>query len=68
MQNYEIPDPFMGFVRNRNLKLSGAIYDYFAKEWSYKCSTCLDVLHAPSKKTITKTRLSHTRNICLGGY
>jgi hypothetical protein len=68
MQNYEIPDPFMEFVRNRNLKLSGAIYDYFAKEWSYKCSTCLDVLHAPSKKTITKTRLSHTRNICLGGY
>jgi hypothetical protein len=68
MQNYEIPDPFIEFVRNRNLKLSGAIYDYFAKEWSYKCSTCLDVLHAPSKKTITKTRLSHTRNICLGGY
>jgi hypothetical protein len=68
MQNYEIPDPFMEFVRNRNLKLSGAIYNYFAKEWSYKCSTCLDVLHAPSKKTITKTRLSHTRNICLGGY
>jgi hypothetical protein len=68
MQNYEIPDPFMEFVKNRNLKLSGAIYDYFAKEWSYKCSTCLDVLHAPSKKTITKTRLSHTRNICLGGY
>jgi hypothetical protein len=68
MQNYDIPDPFMEFVKNRNLKLSGAIYDYFAKEWSYKCSTCLDVLHAPSKKTITKTRLSHTRNICLGGY
>jgi len=68
MQNYDIPDPFMEFVKNRNIKLSGAIYDYFAKEWSYKCSTCLDVLHAPSKKTITKTRLSHTRNICLGGY
>jgi hypothetical protein len=68
MQNYEIPDPFMEFVRNKNLKLSGAIYDYFAKEWNYKCSTCLEVLHAPSKKTITKTRLNHTRNICLGGY
>jgi hypothetical protein len=68
MQTYEIPDPFMEFVKNRNLKLSGSIYDYFAKEWSYKCGTCLDVLHDTRKKIITKTRLSHTRNICLGGY
>jgi hypothetical protein len=68
MKTYEIPDPFVEFVHNKNLKLSGAIHDYFAKEWSYKCSTCLEILYAPSKKTITKTRLYHTRNICLGGY
>jgi hypothetical protein len=68
MKTYEIPDPFIEFVNNKNSKLLGTIYDYFAKEWSYKCSTCLEVLYAPSKKTITKSRLYHTRNICLGGY
>ena len=68
MITYEIPDPFATFVRNRNINCVGSTYDYFAKEWSFKCSTCSEVMFAPSKKTIIKTRLYHTRNICLGGY
>lgn len=68
MQTYEIPDPFMEFVKNRNLKLSGSIYDYFAKEWYMKCGCCKEDLYAPNKKTLTKTRLYHTRNKCMGGY
>ena len=63
----EIPDPFEVFVSNKHLSAKGYIYDFFAKEWLYKC-TCSKQLFAPTRKTITKTRLYHTRNECLGGY
>ena len=68
MQTYEIPDPFMEFVKKRNLKLLGATYDYFAKEWHMKCGCCQEDLYAPTRKSMKKNRLYHTRNICLGGY
>jgi hypothetical protein len=68
MKTYEIPDPFQTFVSKKYQLYKGAIYDFFAKEWLYKCATCNELLYAPTKKTITKTRLYHTRNICLGGW
>jgi hypothetical protein len=68
MKTYDIPDPFATFVRNKNLNAIGAIYDYFAREWSFKCCTCSELMYAPNKKDLTRTRLYHTRSICLGGY
>jgi len=68
MNQYEIPDPFQTFVSKKYAKYKGAIYDFFAKEWSYKCGCCGKLLYAPTKKTITTTRLYHTRNVCLNGY
>jgi hypothetical protein len=43
------------------------VYDFFTGEWSYKCA-CSEMLYAPSRKIMTKIRLFHTRNECLGGY
>ena len=68
MNQYEIPDPFQTFVSKKYAKYKGAIYDFFAKEWSVACGCCGEILYAPTKKTIIKTRLYHTRNVCLGGY
>lgn len=68
MNQYEIPDPFETFLSKKYQNFTGAVYDFFAKEWSYDCSSCGDALFAPTKSTITKTRLHHTRNVCLGGY
>lgn len=67
LDTLEIPDPFDIFVVNRYNGFKGYIYDFFAKEWSYKCS-CGEDLFAPNRKTMTKTRLYHTRNECNGGY
>jgi hypothetical protein len=68
MINLEIPDPFMDFVTNKYKNYTGTVYDFFAREWHFTCRTCKEKMYAPTKKTITKTRLYHTRNICLGGY
>jgi len=66
--NMEIPDPFQTFVTKKYANAKGYIYDYFAKEWYFKSSCCGEELYAPNKKTMTKIRLYHTRNECLGGY
>ena len=67
MLTMEIPDPFQTFVANKYDNAKGYIYDFFGREWSYTC-TCNQELFAPTRKTMTKTRLYHTRNVCTGGY
>ena len=68
MNQYEIPDPFTTFRANKTKKSKGFIYDFFAGEWSVNCGCCGYLICAPTKKTIIRTRLYHTRNECLGGY
>lgn len=68
MISYEIPDPFEEFVKQKDSKRSGAKYDFFAREWHTKCGCCNEDIYALNKKDLIKTRLYHTRNICLGGY
>ncbi len=68
LNSLEIPDPFQEFVANKYRNKSGLKYDFFAKEWYLKASCCGEELYAPNKKTMTKIRLYHTRNECLGGY
>lgn len=68
MTSYEIPDPFETFVSNKYKNYVGALYNFFAKEWHMKCGCCKEELYALNKKTLTKTRLYHTRNKCMGGY
>jgi hypothetical protein len=68
LNSLEIPDPFATFVANKYKNQSGLKYDFFAKEWYLKASCCGEELYAPNKKTMTKIRLYHTRNECLGGY
>lgn len=68
MIDMEIPDPFAVFVANKYQKYKGLMYDFFAKEWSFSCGCCGEPIYAPTKKTITSTRLYHTRNECTGGY
>ena len=68
MNSYEIPDPFDTFVARKYENFTGMLYDFFAKEWHMKCRCCKEDLYAPNKKTMTKIRLYHTRNECLGGY
>jgi len=46
----------------------GMLYDFFAREWHLKAACCGEDLYAPNKKTMTKIRLYHTRNECMGGY
>jgi hypothetical protein len=67
LESLEIPDPFQTFVTKKYAKARGYGYDYFAREWSFKCA-CSEMLYAPSRKIMTKIRLFHTRNECLGGY
>ena len=66
MISLEIPDPFQTFVAKKYSK--GSIYDFFSGEWDYTCLACDESLSAPNKKTLTKIRLYHSRNECLGGY
>ena len=68
MINLEISDPFDVFVANKYKDFKGLVYDFFNKEWHTKCGCCKEDLYAPNKKTMTKIRLYHTRNECLGGY
>ena len=68
LRGLEIPDPFQTFVANKYANYKGAVYDFFAKEWHMKCGCCSEELFAPSRKILTKIRLYHTRNECLGGY
>jgi hypothetical protein len=63
----EIPDPFDTFVSNKYNGYKGLLYDFFAKEWTFTC-VCGEHMFAPTRKTINKTRLYHSRNECLGGY
>lgn len=67
LHTLEIPDPFDIFVANKYNGIKGYKYDFFAKEWLYICA-CDEELFAPTRKTMTKTRLYHTRNECNGGY
>jgi hypothetical protein len=46
----------------------GMQYDFFAREWHLKAACCGEDLYAPNKKVMTKIRLYHTRNECMGGY
>lgn len=68
MKSYDIPDPFMEFVANKYKNAKIYVYDFFAREWHFNCNNCDEVLYAPNRKDLNKTRLYHTRNICLGGY
>ena len=68
MINMEIPDPFQTFVSKKYANAKGYVHDWFSGEWSYTCSTCKEGLSGPSRKILTKIRLFHTRNECLGGY
>lgn len=68
MINLEIPDPFETFVSKKNAKLKGLVYNFFTGEWFYECKACKEPLDAPTKKILTKIRLFHSRNECLGGY
>ena len=69
MISMEIPDPFTTFRINKYAKQKyGARYDFFSGEWDVKCGACEELLNAPTKKILTKIRLYHTRNECLGGY
>lgn len=66
---YNIPDPFTQFRMDKYFKQkSGYKYDFFSGEWYLKTSCCGEELYAPNKKTMTKIRLYHTRNECMGGY
>jgi len=67
MINMDIPDPFQTFVAKKYANAKGYVHDFFTGEWSYKCA-CNEMLYAPSRKIMTKIRLFHTRNECLGGY
>ena len=67
MINLEIPDPFETFVAKKYLNAKGYVHDFFSGEWHFKCA-CNEMLYAPSRKIMTKIRLYHTRNECLGGY
>lgn len=68
MINLEIPDPFIDFVSKKYIDAKSYVYDYFAREWHFNCINCSEILYAPNRKALNKTRLYHTRNICLGGY
>ena len=68
LRSLEIPDPFQTFVANKYANAKGYVHDWFTGEWSYSCSTCKEDLFGPSRKILTKIRLFHTRNECLGGY
>jgi hypothetical protein len=68
IQSLEIPDPFATFVARKYARFKGMRYDYFSGEWDMECHACNEPLNAPNKKTMTKIRLYHTRNECLGGY
>lgn len=68
LTSFEIPDPFETFVRNKYANAKGLRYDFFSGEWDMECAACGEPLNAPNKKTMTKIRLFHTRNECLGGY
>jgi|688.fasta_scaffold172797_1 hypothetical protein len=68
LTSFEIPDPFEVWVQHKYAQAKGMRYDFFAKEWYLKTACCGEELYAPNKKTMTKIRLYHTRNECLGGY
>ena len=68
MNQYEIPDPFATFVLSKYNGYKGMLHDFFTGEWSMSCGSCNEKLFAPSRKIMTKIRLYHTRNECLGGY
>ena len=69
LQSLEIPDPFTAFRIAKYAKQKyGARYDFFSGEWDMECGACQEPLSAPTKKILTKIRLYHTRNECLGGY
>lgn len=68
MINLELPDPFDIFVSNKYKDYRGMLYDFFAREWHLKAACCGEDLYAPNKKTMSKIRLYHTRNECMGGY
>ena len=64
----EIPDPFTTFRAKKYAQAKGYRYDFLSGEWDMKCGCCKEPLSAPTKKIMTKIRLYHTRNECLGGY
>jgi hypothetical protein len=68
MITMEIPDPFEVFVEHKYADFKGMRYDFFAGEWTGACFACGEEFYAPNKKDYTRTRLSHSRNECLGGY
>jgi hypothetical protein len=69
LQSLEIPDPFTAFrIAKYEKQKYGARYDFFRGEWDMECGACQEPLNAPTKKILTKIRLYHTRNECLGGF
>ena len=68
MITMEMPDPFTTFRTKKYDQTVGLRYDFLSGEWDMKCRSCNEPLSAPTKKIMTKIRLYHTRNECLGGY
>jgi hypothetical protein len=65
----EIPDAFTTFrMKKYSQQKHGARYDFFSGEWDVNCGSCGELINAPTRKILTKIRLYHTRNECLGGY
>jgi len=69
---YMVPNdvlyPFEEFVINKNKTLKGYIYDYFGREWYYKCPSCYTDIYAPGKKSIQKATKYHFKEVCGGGW
>jgi hypothetical protein len=69
MINLEIPDPFTTFRMKKYAEQKGGYrYDFLSGEWDINCGCCNELLTAPTKKTMVKIRLYHTRNECRGGW
>jgi hypothetical protein len=55
--------------RALRVKASCYYYDSEAGEWIIICSSCRRLIgYAPTIKIARRSRLSHTRTECLGGY
>jgi hypothetical protein len=66
--HYDIPDPFQDFVSKKYSNVRKSVWDFFEREWNFSCGSCNESMSAPSRKIMTKIRLYHTRNECLGGW
>jgi hypothetical protein len=53
----------------RRTPRSDLYYDVVAGEWVIFCKACASLVgYAPTRKIARRSRLKHTRQLCLGGY